>query len=50
MIPYKMICTKFLIYAIILYGDQIVRRSFFMAPKFSPKDQKLSKRSAPYPA
>ena len=25
--------TKFIIYAIILYGDQIVRRSFFMAPE-----------------
>ena len=30
--PYRSLCTKFIIYAIILYGDQIVRRSFFMAP------------------
>ena len=32
--PYRSLCTKFIIYAIILYGDQIVRRSFFMAPYF----------------
>ena len=31
--PYRSLCTKFIIYAIILYGYQIVRRSFFMAPK-----------------
>ena len=30
--PYRSLCTKFIIYAIILYRDQIVRRSFFMAP------------------
>ena len=28
------LCTKFIIHAIILYGYQIVRRSFFMAPVF----------------
>ena len=28
----RSLCTKFIIYAMILYGDQIVRRSFFMAP------------------
>jgi len=28
----RSLCTKFILYAIILYGDQIVRRSFFMAP------------------
>ena len=33
--PYRSLCTKFIIYAIILYDYQIVRRSFFMAP-FKP--------------
>ena len=28
----RSLCTKFILYAIILYGDQIVRRSIFMAP------------------
>ena len=28
----RSLCTKFILYAIILYGDQIVRRSFFMSP------------------
>ena len=28
----RSLCTKFILYAIILYGDQIVRRSFFMVP------------------
>ena len=35
--PYRSLCTKFIIYAIILYGDQIVRRSFFMAPFLWPQ-------------
>ena len=35
--PYRSLCTKFIIYAIILYGYQIVRRSFFMAPNFPVK-------------
>ena len=30
----RSLCTKFIIYAIILYGDQIVRRPFFMAPLY----------------
>ena len=30
--PNRSLCTKFIIYAIILYGYQILRRSFFMAP------------------
>ena len=31
----RSLCTKFIIYAIILYWDQIVRRSFFMAPSYN---------------
>ena len=29
--PYRSLCTKFIMYAIILYGYQIVRRSFLRA-------------------
>ena len=30
--PYQSLCAKFIIYAIILCGYQMVRKSFFMAP------------------